>query len=226
MIRLMMTSVLSLALAACSSPNYSVVPDDPAFAPVYPEVVPQQAEVTGSLFTKNYANNLYSDQKAHRVGDIIVVNLDESTQAKKSATNENAKNNKFQVDSFSVPTGTPIVGGIDLAGTSFGQTRSFNGEADAAQSNSLAGNISVNVIEVLANGNLIISGEKWLMLNNGNEYIRLTGIIRPQDVDPDNSITSQRVANARINYGGTGDFANSTESGWATKFFNGPIWPF
>ena len=78
---------------------------------------------------------------------------------------------------------------------------------------------------VVINGNLLVRGEKWIMLNNGNEYIRITGLVRPEDVSSENSVSSQRVANARIHYGGTGDLANTQEQGWLTSFFNGPWWP-
>ncbi|UPW20150.1 flagellar basal body L-ring protein FlgH [Agarivorans sp. TSD2052] len=214
-----------VAMAGCASVNNTVVPDDPAYAPVYPEDVAVESRITGSLFTEDRANNLYSDKKAHRVGDIIVVTLAESTQASKSASNELAKDKTLNLNQITVPGGVATIGGnpIELG---LSQDSDFSGEADAAQSNSLAGNISVNVVQVLANGNLIISGEKWLMLNNGNEYIRLTGIIRPEDVAPDNSIMSLRIANARIQYGGTGDFANTTEQGWLSQFFNSQVWPF
>ncbi|WP_221074030.1 flagellar basal body L-ring protein FlgH [Agarivorans aestuarii] len=221
----LMVVATCMAMAGCASVNTAVVPDDPEFAPVYPEDVAVEARITGSLFTENGANNLYSDKKAHRVGDIIVVNLAERTQASKSASNELAKDKNLNLNQITVPGGVATINGnpIELG---LSQSSDFTGEADAAQSNSLNGNISVNVVQVLANGNLIISGEKWLMLNNGNEYIRLTGIIRPEDVAPDNSITSLRIANARIQYGGTGDFANTTDQGWLSKFFNGPAWPF
>jgi flagellar L-ring protein precursor FlgH len=81
------------------------------------------------------------------------------------------------------------------------------------------------VVEVLPNQNLIIRGEKWLTLNNGDEYIRLTGVIRPADVTPTNEIESTKIANARIQYSGTGSFAKSQEKGWLTKFFSSTWWP-
>ena len=109
---------------------------------------------------------------------------------------------------------------------SMGANNSFKGQAKAGQSNSLKGNISVSVIRVLPNGNLAVRGEKWLMLNEGNEYIRITGLVRSEDVNADNTVSSQRVANARIQYSGTGDFANTQERGWLSKFFNGPYSPF
>ena len=84
----------------------------------------------------------------------------------------------------------------------------------------------VSVVQVLPNGNLMVRGEKWLMLNNGNEYIRVTGVLRPEDINSDNTVSSQRIANARIQYGGTGDFSNTQERGWLAKFFNSVFNPF
>ena len=107
-----------------------------------------------------------------------------------------------------------------------GSESEFEGSAKASQSNSLKGNISVSVVKVLSNGGLVVRGEKWLMLTNGSEYIRITGIVRSEDVNADNTVSSQKIANARIQYGGTGDFANSTEKGWLTKFFNSKWMPF
>ena len=105
------------------------------------------------------------------------------------------------------------------------QNSEFTGESLADQSNSLSGDISVHVLRVLPNGNLMIRGEKWLTLNNGDEYIRLTGIIRPKDISTNNTIISTKVANARIQYSGTGSFADANEQGWLTKFFNSAWWP-
>jgi len=96
--------------------------------------------------------------------------------------------------------------------------RDFQGAAEADQSNSLAGSITVTVTEVLPNGVLRIRGEKWLSLTNGEEYIRLTGLVRPQDIKPDNTLASNRIADARIAYGGTGDFDQANQMGWMGRF--------
>jgi len=77
----------------------------------------------------------------------------------------------------------------------------------------------------LPNGNLMIRGEKWMSLNNGDEYIRLTGIIRAQDISSGNTIISSKIANARIQYAGTGTFADTQEQGWLSKFFSSGWWP-
>lgn len=217
-------SLAILSLAACSSLPTDPVKNDPAYAPVIPPDTETQVVQTGSLFQEKYANSLYSDIKAHRVGDIITVYLEEKTSAKKKAKSDLDKSNQFNLDQLTIPGGVAKIGGnpIELG---MGQTSGFSGQGQADQSNSLNGNISVSVVDVLSNGNLVVRGEKWLMLNNGDEFIRLTGIVRAQDVSSDNTVSSMRIANARIQYGGTGDFANTQRQGWLTKFFNGPYWP-
>ena len=71
----------------------------------------------------------------------------------------------------------------------------------------------------------LLRGEKWLSLTNGDEYIRLTGLVRPQDIQPDNTVASNRVADARFAYGGTGDFDQANQMGWLARFFNSEWWP-
>ena len=102
----------------------------------------------------------------------------------------------------------------------------FKGDAKSNQSNSLNGQISVHVLRVLPNGNLIIRGEKWLTLNTGQEFIRLTGIVRAEDVSSANTVESTRVANARISYSGKGSLAESQEAGWLSRFFMSSMWAF
>jgi flagellar L-ring protein precursor FlgH len=105
-------------------------------------------------------------------------------------------------------------------------TSSFGGEASSTQNNSLLGSIAVQVSQVLPNGNLMIQGEKWIQINQGDEYIRLRGIIRPEDLSAANSIPSTLVADARISYGGTGPLEESNTPGWLTRFFMSPMMPF
>ena len=179
------------------------------------------------MFQEAYVNNLYSDIKAHRVGDIITVYLEEATSASKNAGTSHEKKNSYDLglDATVAPSkgSSPLV--ISGGSAGFDQSSKYEGDADADQSNNLEGSITVNVVRVLNNGNLVIRGEKWLMLNNGEEYVRIKGVIRSEDVSSDNTVSSMRVANARIQYGGTGDFANTQRQGWLTSFFNGPYWP-
>jgi flagellar L-ring protein precursor FlgH len=104
--------------------------------------------------------------------------------------------------------------------------RSFSGEGGSEQSNQLTGNVTATVVEVLPNGYLRIRGEKLISINKGDEYIRLTGVVRPVDIQADNSILSTMVANAEIAYGGTGMLADASEMGWLGRFFNSRWWPF
>lgn len=215
-----------LLLSGCASYQQSkILPNDPDFAPILPE--PEEASVvpTGSLFRTNYVNNIYSDSKAHRVGDIISVILSESTQAQKNAKTELSKENSAQLDPITGFGGLPINFKGDAIQFGYNQVNDFTGDSKANQGNSLSGNISVHVLRVLPNGNLMIRGEKWMTLNNGDEYIRLTGIIRPQDITSDNTIISNKVANARIQYAGTGTFADVQEQGWLSRFFSSSWWP-
>jgi len=199
--------------------------DSPDYAPIVPDDNPVQAKVTGSLFNPQYNNNIFSDIKARRVGDIITVTLTESTSAKKQASSNLGKDNSFELDPVNLGGEDVVIGGYTIEG-SLSQTSSFSGNGSADQSNSLEGNISVTVVRVLPNNNLVIRGEKWLMLNNGSEFIRLTGLLRPQDVDAENKVDSSLIANARIQYGAIDDLGEAQVQGWATKFLNGNKWPF
>ena len=201
------------------------MPNDPDFAPILPEEEEEPMIPTGSLFNTNYVNNIYSDSKAHRIGDIISVILSESTQAKKNAKTETKKENALTLAPITGLGGTSITHNNQSLQLAFDQKSKFKGDSKADQGNSLSGNISVNVLRVLSNGNLVIRGEKWMTLNNGDEYIRLTGTIRPQDITANNTILSNKVANARIQYAGTGTFAEINEQGWLSQFFNGSWWP-
>jgi flagellar L-ring protein FlgH len=218
--------VILVLLSGCASIEQAkVLPDDPEFAPILPPEEESSIIPTGSLFNTQYVNNIYSDLRAHQVGDIISVTLSESTQANKSALTEITKENSSTLKPIIGLGNVPAtVNGRSIA-LGFDQASDFSGDSASDQSNSLNGNISVHVLKVLPNGNLMIRGEKWLTLNSGDEYIRLTGVIRALDIAADNTIESTKVANARIQYSGTGTFAEAQEQGWLSKFVNSSWWP-
>ncbi|KGJ96992.1 flagellar basal body L-ring protein FlgH [Colwellia psychrerythraea] len=227
-LKLTAVSLLIMVTTACSNTVEltKALPNDPNFAPIMPEEEEERIVPSGSLFKPNYVNNIYSDSKAHRVGDIISVILDEKTQAKKNAKTELKKENSTKLDAVTGLGGLPVTIGGESLQFGMSQNSQFKGDSKADQGNSLSGNISVHVLRVLPNGNLMIRGEKWLTLNNGDEYIRLTGVIRSKDINSNNTILSNKVANARIQYAGTGSFADANEQGWLAKFFNSTWWPF
>ncbi len=202
-----------------------VKPDDPYYAPVMnPSQAPAPA-TNGSLYRQNMAMGLFADSKATRIGDIITIVLQERTASRKSSNIEMIKDNEIAVQPGTVLGTEPSLGELGL-GVDLSAEREFTGEADADQSNQLTGTISVTVTDTLPNGTLVVRGEKWMTLNRGNEYIRISGLVRPDDVTPDNMVSSTKIANARITYSGTGDFADSQQMGWVSRFFNSPIWPF
>ncbi|MCP4985182.1 MAG: flagellar basal body L-ring protein FlgH [Colwellia sp.] len=219
--------ILITVTTACSNTVElsKALPNDPDFAPIMPAEEEERIVPSGSLFKPNYVNNIYSDSKAHRVGDIISVILSEKTQAKKNAKTELKKENDSRLDAVTGLGGMPVTIGGESVQFGVSQGSKFKGDSKADQGNSLSGNISVHVLRVLPNGNLMIRGEKWLTLNNGDEYIRLTGVIRSKDINSNNTIMSNKVANARIQYAGTGSFADANEQGWLVKFFNSSWWP-
>jgi flagellar L-ring protein precursor FlgH len=227
-VKLLTIGLLISVTSACSNTVElsKALPNDPDFAPIMPEEEQERIVPSGSLFKPNYVNNIYSDSKAHRVGDIISVILSEKTQAKKNAKTELKKENETTLDPVTGLGGLPVTVGGQSLQFGISQDSNFKGDSKADQGNSLSGNISVHVLKVLPNGNLMIRGEKWLTLNNGDEYIRLTGVIRSKDINSNNTILSNKVANARIQYAGTGSFADTNEQGWAVKFFNSSWWPF
>jgi flagellar L-ring protein precursor FlgH len=140
-----------------------------------------------------------------------------------------------KTDNFGVtlPTGLPNIftGGFDKdaggngAGLSAGTTRSFAGAGNAVQSNSFSGLLSVTVVRVFENGNMEVAGQKELMLNNGNEYVRVRGVVRPEDVSANNLVSSNRLADAQIRYTGSGQLADSSKQGWLSELMR-TISPF
>jgi len=214
-------------LSGCmTTQNLHVVQDDPYYAPMYPEPAAEQVVPTGSLFDSYLSNDLYSDKKALRTGDIIKVKLQEATQATKAAKTETDKESDANLDPVIGLGGLPVNIGGDSIQFGIGSDSSFKGDSKSNQSNSLFGDISVNVMRVLPNGNLVIRGEKWLTLNTGEEFIRLEGLVRPQDVTADNTVTYKRIANARIKDSGKGQIQETKRGSWLTRFFSSALFPF
>jgi flagellar L-ring protein precursor FlgH len=224
--------VIALTLAACSSPPVR----DPAYAAARPKAPAPVAETSGGIYQPNVGIAMFQDQRAHRVGDILTVRLSESTNATKSAGTTLSKSETAEMAApqifgspitFNTPGFIPLASNRNntLAG-SIDASRDFAGKGDSSQKNSLTGSISVTVVEVLPNGNLMVRGEKIIALNQGHEYVRLKGIVRPSDILPDNSVYSMQVADAQITYGGEGALSESNERGWLARLFSHPLWPF
>jgi len=195
------------------------------YEPAYPtNIAKTEAPRNGSLFQAG-AMDLFNDIKARRIGDIITVNLTEKMDAKKKAATNAKKSNATSLTAPTIMGGgltanIPFTNINPLSDTTLDSSHNFKGQGDASQSNSLNGSISVTVVEVISNGNLVVRGEKWVTINQGEEVIRFAGIIRPADVAPDNSISSTKVADARIIYSGDGVVSESNKQGWLARFFS------
>lgn len=216
-----------LALSACTAVPLQpdVIPDDPDYAPVSAQWLEAPPISSGSLYQSRYSFGLFTDQQARKVGDIITVVFDERYRSQKSAETSTDKSSNASVQTGSLFGTVPGFRNLSLD-TEMGADRSFSGSGDADRSNSLTGQISVSVAEILPNGILRIRGEKWLTLSEGDEYIRIRGLVRPQDISPENVVFSSKVADARISFGGTGSLNNATKEGWGSRILNSPWFPF
>ena len=219
--RISLIMLLSLlAFGGCSTYVENV--ESGFFEPVFPaaEMMSNTSEKSGSIFQAGQGGLFSSDRRARRVGDILTVDFNEVFAATKAQTAASAKSDSFDV---TLPDVLPniITGGLGTgeAGNAMaaGTTRSFSGSGNAAQSNSLTGRLSVTIVRVFDNGNMGVLGQKELTLNNGKEYIRLSGIVRPEDISPSNTVSSNLLADAQISYTGAGQLADSSKPGWLSR---------
>ena len=169
----------------------------------------------GAIYSTSSPGLFSSDKRAHQVGDILTVQLSETFSSTKSITSQTAKEDAIGAEVG--PTG--ILRNFAGVGGNVSKSNSFKGSGSASQSNSLTGFISATVVKVYPNGNLEIKGQKRLRLTDGSEYIRLAGIVRPQDISASNTVSSNLIAEAQIEYVGSGTLSNESKPGWGSKLF-------
>jgi len=195
-----------------------VKPGDPRFRPVRSNYVETVKLPTGSLFDESRALGLYQPASYYKIGDMILVQVEEKTSADKSLNFDSGKSGSFDLEPVVLSAGPIQVGGSDLA-AEYEQSKDFNSSAKTKQNNSLRGDITVYVLDIMPNGNLIVAGEKWITLNTGEEFIRFSGEIRVNDIDIDNTISSVKVGNAHIEYSGVGELHDNQEASLLSKLF-------
>ncbi|MES9968765.1 MAG: flagellar basal body L-ring protein FlgH [Candidatus Thiodiazotropha sp.] len=216
---------------------YNTTPTrDAAYAPIRPVMPPPAPRGNGAIYQAGYEHAWFEDIRARRVGDLLTVNLVESTQANKSATTSTAKSTSNSITNptlfgqsmqFNIPGFVPVPNNKDVGlGFSLDSSHDFSGDGSATQSNALNGSITVSVIEVLPNNHLYVRGEKRIGINQGTEYVRLSGIVRPRDITPGNTVDSTRIADPTITYVGEGALADANSMGWLARFFNSVLSPF
>lgn len=231
-----LSKFLLLGMVLLASGCASLKPSKVSYRPTPPPAYSGDEAGNGSIYQAGRDVRLFEDVKARRIGDVITIVLLESTSASKSAKTSTAKDTTVSVDSPTILGAIPTFNAPGLLPLSSNRnntlaadltsSQEFDGEGDSNQSNSLTGNITVTIADVLPNGNLVVRGEKWLTLNQGEEFIQISGIVRPQDVSTNNTVLSTQVADARITYSGKGAVADANRMGWLARFFNSPFWPF
>ncbi|NOZ11346.1 MAG: flagellar basal body L-ring protein FlgH [Gammaproteobacteria bacterium] len=225
--KLSITTLIFVALQACVS---APIKPDPAFAETRPQLAISPPISNGAIYqASRFAHSLFADERAHRVGDLLTVILTENTSSNKASNTSTKKENQItipnptvfgkQLPQFKSPYDLTLAQDLNSA-------QEFTGEGSSTQTNTLTGTISVTVAEVLVNGNLFVRGEKLLSLNQGDEFIRISGVVRQRDITPDNTVQSTQLANVRLAYGGSGALADANANGWMGRFFQSKWWPF
>lgn len=230
LVALFSTVCAAAVLAGCSSAPKMAAEE---FAPVLQLPTEPERPVTGSIYNGGKNDNWFGRKKNYRVGDIITVVLKEETQSNRTTNTSAKRKTANDVAAGLVPMITNnlpgfareragrLTNGLKLDGAE------INSEATGTttQNAKLEGSVAVTVTQVLANGNLVVRGEKVLDLSEGSETIRVAGIVRSDDIAPDGTVNSRRLANAQIAYTGTGDLANNSKVPWGTSFLQ-KFWPF
>lgn len=200
------------------------------FTPVLPTTMIEEPIPDGSIYTKGVRDGLFGDSKAYRVGDLITIVLQEEMNSIKGVSNN--LNRKSTNGFLSALQKAALAGSGAFAfpwmiaeDSPSEQELKNESSGSTGHANKLFGQISASVVRVLSNQNLVVRGEKLITLNQGDEYIQISGIIRPEDVLPDNTVLSFRVANAQITYSGSGEVHDATRAGWGTSLLY-KIWPF
>lgn len=217
--------VFSLGGCASTEPEVNSLAPSPDFAPVFPLASDRPKMATGGIYGNTLNDAWFGRGRNYQVGDIITVLLNESTQSARTQNSDVSRVTK----NTALPSGlstklgslSPSFNGLDLSQGTVNST----GTGKAGQQASLQGSIAVTVVEILSNGNLMVRGEKKLGLAEGTEVIQVAGVIRPQDIGPNGTVYSLRLANAQIAYRGIGDLANASKVGWGTTMMH-KFWPF
>ncbi|WP_116811810.1 flagellar basal body L-ring protein FlgH [Steroidobacter cummioxidans] len=226
MINLTVRNLLVMLSAAFVLGGCVTPPKEPDYSATWPEPAPTQAQSNGAIYQVGHDVALFENPVARRVGDTLTIRLLESTNATKSSSTSTSKATNVDMPGVTI-AGRPVTAnGTPILNAQVDNSTSFDGAGGSSQSNRLVGDITVTVAQRLPNGNLLIRGQKWITINQGREYVRIQGIVRPIDIDPDNSISSLKVADAQIGYGGKGALNDANTPGLLARFFNVPWLPF
>lgn len=220
---ILMISFFLVILTGCAAQQ--VAGPSPEYAPVIPVATVGSVLPTGSVYNQAHSDSWFGEKKAFQVGDIITVVLDESLDADSNSSSETSRKSKTDVLSPLQLARLGSAGGLFSSDFQEENEISAEGSGSLDQSATFTGTMTAQVAEVYPNGNLLIRGEKIVNFTSGTEVVQVKGIIRPQDVQPDNTVQSKRLAAAQITYKGVGAAANAQRVPWGSGFLLS-LWPF
>lgn len=214
----------AVLVTGCASDRYAMEPNE-AWAPIPPELGLPETASNGAIYQAGGDIRLFENAVARRVGDILTIRLIENMDASKSSSTSTSKSNSISIPAPTI-AGRPVTAnGVPILDNSVESDKSFDGSGSSRQTNSIFGDITVTVAKRWPNGNLFVRGEKWLTINQGREFVRVSGIVRSVDINPDNTVLSTKVADARITYSARGALADANSPGLLSRFFNSPWLP-
>ena len=180
----------------------------------------------GAIYQSGQDVRLFENTVARRVGDTLTIRLVESIDATKSSSTTTSKSTSVELPGPTIGGRPVTVNGVEVLAAGVDNSTGFDGSGSSRQSNSISGDITVTVAKRWQNGNLFVRGEKWITINQGREYVRVSGIVRAVDIEPDNTVPSTKIADARITVAGRGPLADANAPGILARFFNSPWLPF
>lgn len=224
--RIFIYAAYLITLTGCV-PEQQIAGPSPEYAPVQPVVRAQSQIPTGSIYNQAHADSWFGEKTTYQIGDVVTVILDESMAGDSTQTNEASRNTTTDVLSPAQIARFGGDGGLFLSNDQdpIATQLSSSGSGETEQSASLTGTMTAQVVNVYPNGNLMIRGEKIVNFSTGSEVVQVKGIIRPSDIQPDNTVQSKRIASAQISYKGVGQNANASRTPWGTNLLMS-IWPF
>lgn len=202
------------------------VEQEKLYEPAEPVVVNVPRKDNGAIYQPGMQVSLFENPTASHVGDILTILLQEETSASATSSTTSSKDQQVEMPGPELAGDQVTQDGKPILQNNVGANRQFNGQGDSDMNSSFEGTLSVTVHKVLANGNLVVRGQKLLLLNQSDEYIRFMGIVRPQDVNPDNTVASHRIADVRVAYSGQGFISSANKMGPLARFFQGTTWPY
>jgi flagellar L-ring protein precursor FlgH len=206
------------ALAGCASTPPTSVQQPMSVRPVYRE--PEALAANGSIFQGAGGRSVFEDRRARFVGDTLTINIVERNTASTKSNTKAARDSTMSAGlTGGGYTGLPGKGTVGRIGLGLASKNEFDGSGESKADNTFTSTMTATVIEVLANGNLVVSGEKQVAINQGKEFIRFSGVVNPNTITTANAVNSSQIADARIEYKGSGYVTENQEPGWLARFF-------